>query len=194
MQNRELHSEKDLVLRLHEGDVAAFDQLFIEMYPALCVLSDRIVEDEAAAKDIVSEVFLQLWKTRTFLNEVRSINAYLYVATRNHSLNHLKKLKRNEKKVRQAYDRQLEEKPYEDILQSVFKAEVVRILHEAILTLPPECTKVVQLNIEGLSTNEIALQLGISPSAVSHQKARAIRLLREKIAPGMVLISLFLAD
>ncbi len=194
MQNRELHSEKDLVFRLHEGDVAAFEKLFIEMYPALCVLSDRIVEDEAAAKDIVSEVFLQLWKTRTFLNEVRSINAYLYVATRNHSLNHLKKLKRNEKKVRQAYDRQLEEKPYEDILQSVFKAEVVRILHEAILTLPPECTKVVQLNIEGLSTNEIALQLGISPSAVSHQKARAIRLLREKIAPGMVLISLFLAD
>ncbi|MET6996891.1 RNA polymerase sigma-70 factor [Chitinophaga defluvii] len=183
-----------MVLRLHEGDVAAFDQLFIEMYPALCVLSDRIVEDEAAAKDIVSEVFLQLWKTRTFLNEVRSINAYLYVATRNHSLNHLKKLKRNEKKVRQAYDRQLEEKSYEDILQNVFNAEAIRLLHEAILTLPPECTKVVQLNIEGLSTNEIALQLGISPSAVSHQKARAIRLLRGKIAPGMVLISLFLAD
>lgn len=193
MQNSELHSEKDLVLRLNEGDVTAFDGLFMEMYAALCLLANKIVSDEAAAKDIVSEVFLQLWKTRTFLNEVRSISAYLYVATRNHSLNHLKKLKRNEKKV-QAYEKQLEEKTHEDILQNVFNAEAVRILHEAILTLPPECTKVVQLNIEGLSTNEIALQLGISPSAVSHQKARAIRLLRERIVPGMALISLFLAD
>lgn len=194
MQNSDLHSEKDLILRIGEGDIAAFDRLFMEMYPALCLLSNRIVSDEAAAKDIVSEVFLQLWKTRTFLNEVRSISAYLYVATRNRSLNHLKKQKRNEKKVQEAYEKQLEEKSYEDILQNVFNAEAVRILNEAILTLPPECTKVVQLNIEGLSTNEIAEKLGISPSAVSHQKARAIRLLREKIVPGMALISLFLAD
>jgi RNA polymerase sigma-70 factor (family 1) len=194
LQNSELHSEKDFILHLNEGDVAAFDKLFMEMYPALCLLSNRIVSDEAAAKDIVSEVFLQVWKTRTFLDEIKSIRAYLYVATRNRSINHLKKLKRDEKKVQEAYGKQLEEKSYEDILQNVFNAEAVRILHEAILTLPPECTKVVQLNIEGLSTNEIALQLGISPSAVSHQKARAIRLLRDKIAPGMALIGLFLAD
>lgn len=194
MQNSELHSDKEFILSISEGDTAAFDRLFLEMYPALCLLSNRIVSDEAAAKDIVSEVFLELWKTRTFLNEVRSISAYLYVATRNRSLNHLKKQKRNEKKVQQAYEMQLEEKSYEDILQNVFNAEAVRILHEAILTLPPECTKVVQLNIEGFSTNEIALQLGISASAVSHQKARAIRLLRERIVPGMAFISLFLAD
>ncbi|QJB31510.1 RNA polymerase sigma-70 factor [Chitinophaga oryzae] len=182
------------MVSIQDGDTAAFDELFLAMYPALCLLSNRIVGDESAAKDIVSEVFLQLWKTREFLHEVKSVNAYLYVATRNRSLNHLKKLKRNEKKVQLAYERQLEEKTYEDILQDVFNAEVVRMLHEAILTLPPECTKVVQLNIEGLSTNEIALQLGISPSAVSHQKARAIRLLRGKIVPGMALICLLLAD
>ncbi|MBO9732638.1 MAG: RNA polymerase sigma-70 factor [Chitinophaga sp.] len=181
-------------MSIGDGDVAAFDQLFIEMYPALCLLSNRIVSDEAMAKDIVSEIFLQLWKTRTSLPEVKNIEAYLYVATRNRSLNYLKKQKREEKKAQQAYEEQLEEKTYEDILQHVFNAETIRVLHAAILTLPPECTKVVQLNIEGFSTNEIAQQLGISPSAVSHQKARAIRLLREKIAPGMALISLLLAD
>lgn len=194
MQNSELHSGKELILSIGDGDVAAFDQLFIEMYPALCLLSNRIVSDEAMAKDIVSEIFLQLWKTRTSLPEVKNIEAYLYVATRNRSLNYLKKQKREEKKAQQAYEEQLEEKTYEDILQHVFNAETIRVLHAAILTLPPECTKVVQLNIEGFSTNEIAQQLGISPSAVSHQKARAIRLLREKIAPGMALISLLLAD
>lgn len=194
MQNSELHSEQEVVLSIKEGDAAAFDELFIEMYPALCLLSNRIVGDESAAKDIVSEVFLQLWKTRALLDEVKSISAYLYVATRNRSLNHLKQLKRNEKKVQQAYEQQLDEKTCEDILQHVFNAEVVRLLHEAILTLPPECTKVVQLNIEGFTTNEIADQLGISPSAVSHQKARAIRLLRGKIVPGVTLICLLLAD
>ncbi|WP_159456236.1 RNA polymerase sigma-70 factor [Chitinophaga eiseniae] len=183
-----------MIVSINEGDTVAFDGLFMDMYPALCLLSNRIVGDESAAKDIVSEVFLQLWKTREFLNEVKSISAYLYVATRNRSLNHLKKQKRNEKKLQLAYEKQLEETSYEDTLQNVFNAEVVRMLHKAILTLPPECTKVVQLNIEGLSTNEIALQLGISPSAVSHQKARAIRLLRGKIVPGVVLVCLLLAD
>lgn len=194
MQNSETYSEKDLVLSITEGDTEAFDKLFLEMYPALCLLSNKLVNDETAAKDIVSEVFLQLWKNRAFLSEVRSINAYLYVATRNRSLNHLKKLKRNEKKIQLAYEKQLNDKSYEDILQDVFNAEAVRVLHTAISTLPPECTKVVQLNIEGLSTNEIALQLGISASAVSHQKARAIRLLREKMIPGVVIISLLLGD
>lgn len=194
MQNSDLHSGKDLIVSISDGDVAAFDQLFMEMYPALCLLSNKIVSDEATAKDIVSEVFLQLWKTRTSLHEIKSIDAYLYIATRNRSLNYLKKQKRDEKKAQQAYEKQLSEKTYEDILQHVFNAEAIRVLHAAILTLPPECTKVVQLNIEGLTTNEIALKLGISPSAVSHQKARAIRLLREKIAPGMALLSLLLAD
>ncbi|RAJ08452.1 RNA polymerase sigma-70 factor (ECF subfamily) [Chitinophaga skermanii] len=194
MQNNDSHSDNDLIVLLNEGDTAAFDKLFIEMYPALCLLANKIVEDEAAAKDIVSEVFLQLWKSRTLLQEVKSISAYLYVSTRNRSFNHLKKLQREERKAQEAQTIQANEKSYEDILQDVFKAETVRVLHEAILTLPTECAKVVQLNIEGFSTNEIAQQLGISASAVSHQKARAIRLLREKIAPGIALLCLLLAE
>lgn len=183
-----------MISSINDGDKEVFDSLFMEMYPALCLLSDKIVDDAAAAKDIVSEVFLELWKSREFLNEVKSIRAYLYVAIRNRSLNHLKKRKRDEKKLQLAYENKQTEQTYEDILQNVFNAEAIRILHEAILTLPPECTKVVQLNIEGFSTNEIAVKLGISASAVSHQKARAIRLLRERMAPGILLISLWLAD
>ncbi|RXK81934.1 RNA polymerase sigma-70 factor [Filimonas effusa] len=193
MKYSELYKKEELVLRISESNVLAFDQLFIAMHPALCLFANRIVANEAAAKDIVSEIFLQLWKNREALNEVKNIEAYLYTATRNRSLNHLRKSKREGEKEGMAAE-QLEEKPAEDILQEIFNAEVIRTLHEAIKTLPPECTKVVQMGIEGFSTNEIALRLGVSASAVSHQKARAIRLLREKIAPGIALITLLLAD
>ncbi|HSC36835.1 MAG TPA: RNA polymerase sigma-70 factor [Chitinophagaceae bacterium] len=162
------------------GNAGAFDQLYRQLYPALYLLAFKMVKSGDMAKDIVSDVFLQVWEGRSRLHQIQNVKAYLYVSAKNKALNYLKtkKLSAGE--------------PVESVLnsgepsdagffQALLEAEMARALAEAVNKLPPECKKVIELVLKGYSTNDIAGMLEISASAVSHQKSRAVRLLKEKI-------------
>ena len=174
-----------------EGDVQAFDQLFLEMYPALCLVATRLAVEEEPARDLASDIFLRLWENRASLTHVRDIRAYLYVAARNHSLNYLKKVKGTEIHHHQVAAELPQEPATDEVLQSIYHAETLRILKKAIDGLPDACRNVVMLSVEGYSSNEIAARLGISASAVSNQKARAVRLLKEQMPVSLLLVCFF---
>jgi RNA polymerase sigma factor (sigma-70 family) len=70
--------------------VAAFDQVYRQLYPALSLLAFRLSRSRELAKDVVSDVFLHLWEAREELGKVANLKAYLYVSTRNRTLNYLK--------------------------------------------------------------------------------------------------------
>lgn len=180
LSSREVHNEEELLSRIAKGEVASFRQLFTDMYPALYMTANRLLENEELAKDVVADMFLQVWETRATVTGIQDIKAYLYVATRNRVLRHLKKEKLAGQELT-AFQQQHAGQISDNFLQAVYTAETIRTLHDAIQTLPPECKKVISLQLEGLGTNEIAQQLQLSPSAVSNQKARAIKLLREKL-------------
>jgi RNA polymerase sigma-70 factor (ECF subfamily) len=176
-----------------KGSVTAFEHLFLDMYPALHRMAWRLTQQEDAAKDIVSDVFLKIWENHEGLSHVKDIRSYLYSTVRNHTLNYLKKLKRATQRVDSSNELP-EDQADEDSLQALLNAETVRLLMAAIGTLPKECEKVVLLGLEGYSTSEIAAQLGVSAPAVSQQKARAVRLLRAKLGTAMVYALSFFLD
>lgn len=151
------------------------------MHTALYFVANRLLADEELAKDLVADVFLKVWETKALLTHVQNIKAFLYTATRNRSLDHLKKARHTIPMSDLPPRPEQGEYPYEDFLQAVYNAETIRVLYLAIEGLPPECRKVMELGLEGFSTGEIAERLGISPSAVSNQKTRAVRLLKEKL-------------
>jgi RNA polymerase sigma-70 factor (family 1) len=185
------HTGPALLQRIIEGDTHSFDQLFLEMYAPVFLLTSRFTGDDESARDIVSDVFLQLWEKRESLAHVKDLKAYLYVSARNKALNHLRKIKLTEKHEQKASQENQAYSQTEDFLRTLFGTEMIRVLYTAIKELPAECKKVMELTLDGQSTNEIAAQLNISASAVSHQKKRAVRLLREKLPPDMMLAALF---
>ncbi len=181
-----------MLVRIKEQGSAAFDQLFHQLYARLCVFADRYIDNEEAAKDIVSDLFLTLWNERGKLSDVKDVSAYLYVAARYRSLNYLRHshmLRKHELQLQQSWlaGEQLA------IDQPIYEAETIRLLYKAVDELPSECRQVAMLSLQGLSTGEIARQLQITPAAVSNQKARAVRLLKFKIPAiaGFILYSIF---
>jgi RNA polymerase sigma-70 factor (ECF subfamily) len=188
LEHKSIYNDHELLKRITEGNVPAFRQLFANMYPALYSLAHRLVANEEAAKDIVSDIFLQVWETRASLSAVENIRAYLYVATRNRTLKYLKK----EKPVTGFINEQWEKADPDIFLHALYDTEAIRVLYEAIQTLPAECKKVILLGLEGYGTNDIAGMLEISTSAVSNQKSRAVRLLREKLPHELLLLCLYL--
>jgi len=179
------YNDSELINELASGNTGAFDQLYRDLYPALCLLSYKIAGSEDIARDIVADVFLQLWEGRASLQHIQNIKAYLYISARNKTLNYLKTKSFS---ARETSDESISAlQPTADaFFQDLLHVETVRVLRQAVADLPPECKKVMELVLKGHSTNEIAEILDISPSAVSHQKTRAVRLLREKILPALL--------
>lgn len=73
-----------------------------------------------------------------------------------------------------------DETQQEDVLAGeMIRVEVLSEILREIERLPKKCREIFKLIfIEGLSTEEIARQMGIAPQTVRTQKARAIQLLK----------------
>ncbi len=176
-------SERDLLERLRQGDSAAFDAIFREHYAGLVAFLDRLLRGRGEAEEVAQEVMLELWRRRDDLRIRESLRAYLYRAARNRALNVL----RHERVVDETapYIRPPEsEAPTAepDLLQQELDGAVAA----AIAELPARCREIFQLSrVQGLRYAEIADTLGLSVKTVEAQMGRALRLLRESLAPWL---------
>jgi hypothetical protein len=49
---------------IQAGDVGAFEALFHDHYPGLCVFAARLVASDAIAEELVQDVLLRVWQQR----------------------------------------------------------------------------------------------------------------------------------
>jgi RNA polymerase sigma-70 factor (family 1) len=168
--------EQELLRRLSEGDEHAFNEVFSLFYQRISYMVVRLLGDAEDAKDILAEVFVKLWDRRTNFQSLAAMKAFLYVAARNRSLDHLKTKKRQEAS-RSGYAYWTDHP--EEVSALVLDAELVVQLEREIQALPAKCREIVQLAYyEGLSSEQIAQQLGISLQTVWNQKTTAMKKLR----------------
>jgi RNA polymerase sigma-70 factor (ECF subfamily) len=78
------------------SDIPTVEQLFKTHQPVLFRLAFRLVREEDTAKDLVQNVFLQLWKNRGSIEFGPSIKSNLYKATTHAALNYLEHRKRKQ--------------------------------------------------------------------------------------------------
>jgi RNA polymerase sigma-70 factor (ECF subfamily) len=169
-----------LLDKLRAGDIAAFEQLFHAEYAHLCTFVDRLVESEAVAEDLVQSVFLRLWTSRTQLESVESIRAYLYRAARNASLDYLKHQRVERRWAETTLAEEVSDQP--DDADDLVRVEQANSLHEAIAGLTPGMREIVTLRwLRGMKHSEISEVLGISVKGVEIQVTRALRALRRHL-------------
>ena len=94
-----IHNEKELLLRIAEGDENAFTVLFNVYATPLSLLAQRILHNESAKQEVIQEVFLKVWLLRDSLTEVTHLAPWLKKITLNQCLQHLRKTKHYEAKV-----------------------------------------------------------------------------------------------
>ena len=68
-----------------------FSVLFLENYSKIRKYAYRLLRSECDAEDVAQEVFIKLWEQQEiWVNNIRKLDAYLLVMTRNIALNILK--------------------------------------------------------------------------------------------------------
>ncbi len=176
-------SEQELLARLRAGDADAFDAIFRSLYPQLVGLAEGMLRQRAVAEETVQDVMLELWRRRESLTLEESLRAYLFRAVRNRALNHL----RHEKVERRGEPFAASEPSSPPSAQAALEDEEIdAALREAVGALPERCREVFELSrVRGLRYAEIAAAMGISVKTVEAQMGKALRLLRERLAPWL---------
>ena len=160
-----------------------FENLYKQHYQALVNFAMNMVNDSDAAKDIVQEVFVRLWKRREKIEFGPYIKSYLYKAVSNTSLNHLQ----SNKKRLQIFQTLIDRSPIiKDGPNEMEKKEFQHKVREAIDKLPPKCRVIFILSKhEGKKYREIADELNISIKTVENQMGIALKRLREDLKKYM---------
>ena len=175
--------DRELLDRLRRGDARAFEEIFRTWYGPLVRMADGIVRSQAIAEELVQDVLLELWRRRETLAPDGSAQAYLFQATRNRALNHLRHgriVERTAPLVARESER------FATADARVAEAELQAALREAVASLPTRCRQVFEMSrVQGLKYGEIAQLLGVSVKAVEAQMGKALRTLRERLAPWM---------
>lgn len=176
-------NDSDLLERLRRDDRAAFDVIFRAWYSRLVSFADSILHDRAESEEVVQDVMLGLWRARHTLSAGSSPQAYLFRATRNRALNQIRHRKVQLKK---AHLLKTEDSVAEIGHATVAEGEIRQALEGALDELPPRCREVFELSRnQGLSYAEIAATLEISVKTVEAQMGKALRVLRERLAPWL---------
>lgn len=170
---------------------AAFKLLFRQYYSALCYFSDRIIANSSDAEDIVEEVFTKLWNSKQTFANMNHLHSFLYKATRNACLDHLKKNRHaKERQMVFAEELDISEGSY---LNEMIRTEVLREIYCKIKGLPQQCAHIVSMSyIEGKKNSEIANELGISLQTVKNQKSRGISLLKVRLSSDLFILFILL--
>ncbi len=146
---------------------------------ALCNFAFSILDDKDMAKDVVQDVFLNLWQKRDQLNIDTDVKSYLFTSTRNKCIEFIRKMKlvkKYEDFVRQTQSNEF------NIEEDADKYMRKERLYASIRQLPPKCKEVFLMSKQnGLTYSEIADELSISPKTVENHMGRALRLLREML-------------
>ncbi|HYH56274.1 MAG TPA: RNA polymerase sigma-70 factor, partial [Anseongella sp.] len=171
-----------------------FEGLFKTHYEALCRCAFRIVRDEAVTEDIVQEVFYSLWSKRTTLQVDTGFKSYLYKASVNGALNHLRKQKNLTSREAVFQEGLLTNSNTAD--HAIHYKETGNRINSVIDALPPACRTVFILSrYENMSHREIAERLNISVNTVENHMSRALKFLRKHLIiffPGAVVVGALL--
>lgn len=164
-----------------------FELVFKKYYKALHAYAFTILRDESQAEEIVQQVFYKLWEKRNDININLSMQAYLYRAVYNESLNYLKHLK-----VRKAYHAHTIHSTTDagpGATGKMAAKELEEKIANTLRLLPEQCRTIFQMSrFEELKYREIADRLSISVKTVEHQMGKALKIMRTALAAYLPLI------
>lgn len=170
-----VHTDVVLLSRIAKGDENAFSQLFERYRDKLFYYLLRHTKSPEIAEEIVTDIFMKLWLGRQLAEQIKDIGAFLHKVGYYKVMDFLRTTARHSR-LRQVYLDNLNQVEDPTATTPFFDEELKKLLYEAINQLPPQRKRIYQLSKqEGLSHEQIATMLHLSPSTVNNSIVAATR-------------------
>ncbi len=167
-------------------DLANFEAFFHEHYGALCEYIRHIVHLPHVAEELAQDAFVSLWERHTRA-PVQMAISYLYTTARNRAYSYLRH-RRVVRRAAQEMALEAAEPRDETLTVEVHANDLAAAAQRAIDELPERCRLIFLMSRrEGLTYAEIAHALDVAVSTVETQISRALKHLRTRLGPYLVL-------
>ena len=174
------------------GNLSAFEALFRQYYPSMCVIAGKLVANREVAEDIVQDVFVHLWKIRKEIRQEETLKSLLFIMSKNRLIN--------------AYHARISSPIYEDFMNcrhlvsssdptdKLEYKEFIFQIKSIIKELPVTQRRVLELSLlHQLGNKEIAKELLLSEQTVKNQLSIGLKKIREFIKRTLIIIILLLS-
>lgn len=170
--------DRELFLLIQQSDRAAFEELYNRYWLLLFNKAYKRLHDKEACRDIVQDIFCDLWNKRT-TRQIENVSAYLSAAVKNKVYTLLADGKAGKHFV----------EPFENLVSTSSadsnfnQKEFSHLLYLWMQSLPEKRREIFRLKYyEGASTRVISEQLNISQKTVQNQLLLAFQDLRVHIS------------
>ena len=172
-----LMDERELVLRLIDGDEDAFCELYAAYKNRLLYFAMKFVKSREFAEDIFQDAFTVVWQSRRFINPDASFSSYLYTIVRNRILNQIRDMA-NEDKLKEHILSHAVDSAHETNNKILFD-DLKDVLSRALEQLTPRQREVFNMSRDlQMSHKEIAEALGVSVNTVQEHISVSLKVIR----------------
>ncbi|SIN68409.1 RNA polymerase sigma factor [Chitinophaga niabensis] len=185
MSSNQPYSEKDLFLRIAEGNETAFATLFNLYSTPLATIALRMLHSGPAKQEVMQEVFIKLWLNRDRLKEVQHPGAWLRKITIHECLQYLRKTSLYNSKLESL---EPEGTSFNHALHAISVKEIQLAVKQALEVMPSQRRAIYELSRgKGMATKEIAAQLGLSDGYVRNAISAALSTIRSFLPDSLQL-------
>src|SRR5690606_6400475 len=185
--NLEKNQDALLLEQIASGDKTAFGKLYEKYWHIAYVKAFKRLKNEASAKDVVQEIFVNIWSREK--TPIANFPAYLNISVRNQVLKFLARERHTE-----GFLEHLPEvvPSYLTADTNIKRSEFYTSYERGVAAMPPKRRLIFQLrHRDDLTTKVIADRLGLSIKTVQNQLGKAAEQLKGSLLRFFVLFPVF---
>lgn len=172
-----------LVKALKDGDPSAYDKLIDQKNLQLKNFLFKLLRSKEDAEEVAQDVFICIWQNKETLSETLSLDGLIFSIARRRAINRIRERTRFNALLMSEYYRPQDyaDSPEEIAVQNEAQAKI----DKTVAAMPYMMRRIYVMKFqEGLSNEEIALELSINQSSVRVQLSRAEKRVREAVGRG----------
>jgi RNA polymerase sigma-70 factor (ECF subfamily) len=180
MTDEQLSTDHDLVLRVANGDVRAFEAIYDRHSAQAFGLAMGVTGRRRAADEATQDAFLGVWRAaRSYDTSQGTVKTWLLSMVRNRSIDCLRRDARHDRdpEIDDALVAELEAAQRTE--EQVADREESRHAHQLLVSLPNDQRQVIHLAyFKGLTEPEIAVKVGAPLATVKSRQRLALTKIR----------------
>lgn len=175
-------SDAELVHSLRSGQRQAIAVLYDRYAGLVYSIAYRILQNSQEAEDLTQDIFVTFWESDRYNPERGTLSSFLGLLTRSRAVDKIRQRTTTNSFLSRWQQTITEESTSPSPLESAATQETQDKIHQAMAQLPAQQRQILELNYyQGLSHNQIAQSLDLTPGVVKSRLRQALVQLKTQL-------------